>query len=178
MKKTIVGFLVLPLLVACQSSGYKLIDFPSQEVNFLSDYKISLLGAEFTETMTYQPNSSSDEVINAHASNNKQYLKVTIKISRFVIHNSSGSHPLDNDDFKIKDHTGINLFPNYFPSVNALTDYKWISKNIEAGEEPTVFDVYFELGLNISFSNNLIVLEVDFSILETGLDIPLTYKGD
>jgi len=178
MKKNIPLLLTLLSLTGCQPAEYALVALPTEEIDFLSDYKVRVLETSFSESASLRPETPDQELVLSSAPNGKQYLNITLELTRIVTVDQSHDHALDENDFKIKDHTGV-ASPGYvgvFSTVTSLTDYSWVNDSIEPGEGPVSFDLLFELGTGIGFTKNLMVLEVDFSSFSVGVDIPLTQK--
>lgn len=113
MNKLIIVILTISLLSSCQPIEYDLVAFPTSEVNYLSDYKISVIDANFTESITLRPEEPNQELVSYNAPNGKQYLNVAVQVTRFVTLEQSVSHLLDEDDFKIKDHLDLEMKPQH-----------------------------------------------------------------
>jgi len=176
MKTVYPLLLTLLSLTGCKSTEYALVTLPTGKTSFLSDYKVSVLDASFYESASLRPETPDQELVLSYAPNGKQYLNVVLEFTRFVTVDQSPDHSLDENDFKIKDHTDFGA-SNYFSTVKSQTDYTWKSESIEPGNDPLKISLFFELGSNINFSKNLIVLEVDFfNSLSDGVDVPLTTK--
>ena len=78
----------------------------------------------------------------------KHYVGVKIKIEHQALANPKENHPFDLDDFKLKNHTGVQLKNiNFFSKEDGLAlettdfttrqpikDYTWYGKSVESGE--------------------------------------------
>ena len=95
-------------------------------------------------------------------------------------------HELDVNDFKIKDHTGVQI-KNItfiesinssakseidFSTRNAIKDYTWFGKQIPSGTSQEI-KLYFEFDNSIDIEKTLMILEVDFFATKKGTDIVL-----
>ena len=176
MKKIFPGCLLILALTSCQAPQYELVSMPTAQVDFLSDYKVQVLDAEFLETISLRPESSEQDLVISNAPNGKQYLSVILKLTRFETLEQSDNKGLDEDDFKLKDHLGLTPIKSYFPNANSLTDFTWKGSLIEPGADPATLDIYFEVSKDLGFEKYLMVLEVDFFATKSGVDIPLTQK--
>ena len=105
----------------------------------------------------------------------KHYISVNVLIEHINVANSKEMHNLDIDDFKLKDHTGVQIKNfNFFSKENGValenknfsttksqTDYKWVDMQIMPGEQQNI-TLYFEVPKDISVKDTTIVLETDF----------------
>ena len=176
MKKIFPYVLLVLALTSCQAPKYELVSMPTAQVDFLSDYKVQVLDAEFLDTISLRPESSEQNLVISNAPNGKQYLSVSLQLTRFVTLEQSDDKGLDEDDFKLKDHLGLTLVKSYFPNADSLTDYTWKGSSIEPSDDPVTLYLNFEISNDLSFDKYLMVLEVDFFGDKPGVDIPLTQK--
>jgi hypothetical protein len=97
------------------------------------------------------------------------------------------SHTLDNNDFKLKDHTGTKVplsdiltfidvdSPNLrvdqgdpvdsnasFSTKTAVKDYSWIGT--KTSKEEIILTVYFELASDFKVENTIMIFETDFYV--------------
>ena len=125
----------------------------------------------------------------------KHFISVTVLIEHINVTEPKENHNFDINDFKLKDHTGVqiknlNLFSKEngvalenknFATTNAQTDYKWVETSIEKGTQKEIV-LFFEVPENISTLDTIIVLEADFFGLRSngraGTDIVLAERKD
>ncbi len=99
---------------------------------------------------------------------------------------------MQNADFAIKDHTGVQLGSFIFGSAvdgavlsnkqfgttKAVIDYTWVGKSVASGASE-IITVYFEIDKSISIYDTVIVLEVDLSAgANNGVDIVLANRTE
>ncbi len=122
------------------------------------------------------------------------YIAVTITIIRDNVADPKEDHEFDKNDFKLKDHTGIQIKNVNFTSIadgsvlsftdfstkTAIEDFSWIGETINTGEQKQII-IYFEIDKDISYNNTVMVLETDLFLgagSNLGKDIVLTNKEE
>ena len=132
---------------------------------------------------------------------NGNFIAVEFIIKQLEKSNKNG-HKLDENDFKLKDHTGahiplndilglvnidaldiiVNMDENKyyvsdadFDTRNAIEDYNWIGKELTPGTEYSLC-VYFDVPEGYKCEEVVMVFEVDFFRLNGGTDIALAFK--
>ena len=175
----------LPTIIkSCNSEP----DYETINANFIEEkaklhgenFSIQVLDAITVSKITIKDEKSSEETIEKEGN----YVAVTVKIRQNS--NSTEAHTLDNNDFKLKDHTGtlvpigdiLDLIdvtaPDFrsdsgdsinsnasFSTRKAIKDYTWVGTSISK-EQATVITLYFEIDSDLSVENTIMILEVDF----------------
>ena len=148
--------------------------FLSEKANLHNEYYITV--TNFSDESKISVIKNKDDLEETELiGTDMHYISVTILIEHINVANSKELHELDIDDFKLKDHTGVqlknvNLFSKEkglalenknFSTKKSETDYKWVNTQIMPGEKKTI-TLYFEMPKNISTNDTIIVLETDF----------------
>lgn len=148
--------------------------FLNKKANLHNEYYITVMDFSGNNKISVIKNKGDFEETEL-ISTDKHYISVTILIEHVNVANSNELHKLDIDDFKLKDHTGVQLKNiNFFSKENGVAlenknfsttkseiDYKWVDIQIMPGEQKTI-TLYFEVPKNISTNDTTIVLETDF----------------
>lgn len=167
--------------------------FLNEKANLHEEYYVTLLDFEDCENISILKNKEDLEETEL-ISTDKHFISVTVLIEHINVANEKEAHILDVNDFKLKDHTGvqlknINLFSKEnglalenkdFATVKSQKDYKWVDTSIGVGSQKTL-TLYFEVPEDISTLDTTIVLEVDFfsgrSNGQAGTDIVLAERN-
>ena len=167
--------------------------FLNEKANLHNEYYITVTDFSDRNTISILKNANDLEETELIGTD-KHYISVTVLIEHINVANSKELHDLDIDDFKLKDHTGVQLKNiNFFSKENGLalenknfstiksqTDYKWVNTQIMPGEQKSI-TLYFEASKNISTNDTTIVLETDFfsgrSNGKSGTDIVLAKRA-
>lgn len=189
--KKIVGVLICVctllcfVLSGCKQTSDKDCIFLSEEANLHDEYLITVLDfGELNEINVLK--NSDDEVPSKIIGTTTHFLFINLKIEHQSITTPKENHKLDKNDFKIKDHTGVQIKNvTFIKSLNscaksevdfstrsAIVDYTWVDKAIESGNSSEIC-VYFEFDNEFDIKNTLMVLEVDFFATKKGTDIVL-----
>lgn len=189
--KKIVGVLICVctllcfVLSGCKQTSDKDCIFLSEEANLHDEYLITVLDfGELNEINVLK--NSGDEVPSKIIGTTTHFLFINLKIEHQSITTPKENHKLDKNDFKIKDHTGVQIKNvTFIKSLNscaksevdfstrsAIVDYTWVDKAIESGNSSEIC-VYFEFDNEFDIKNTLMVLEVDFFATKKGTDIVL-----
>lgn len=148
--------------------------FLNEKANLHNEYYITVIDCFDCDKVSVLKNKGDLEETELIGTD-KHYISVTVKIEHINVADSKEIRSLDIDDFKLKDHTGIQLKKiNFFSKKNGValenkdfqttksqTDYKWVEMEIMPGEQKTI-TLYFEVPKNISVYDTTIVLETDF----------------
>ena len=148
--------------------------FLNEKANLHKEYYITVVDFEDCEKISVLANKGDLEETELIGTD-KHFISVTVVVEHINVANPQENHFLDVDDFKLKDHTGvqiknINLFSKEnglalenkdFATVKAQTDYKWVDTAIGTGTQQTI-TLYFEVPEEISTLDTTIVLEADF----------------
>ena len=166
--------------------------FLNEKANLHNEYYITV--TDFTDLdnvsiLAHKEDLEETELIGT----DKHYISVTVLIQHINVSHPKENHVFDIDDFKIKDHTGVqiknfNFFSKEkgvalenkdFTTTKAQSDYKWIDTEILPGEQKSI-TLFFEVSKNISTLDTVIVLESDFfkgySNAKAGTDIVLAKR--
>jgi hypothetical protein len=203
MKKTQIYIMVSILLSAVvvllvifgpriTSPGENVV-FIGDEMNLHQDYLIKVVSVDESDTAEILANLDDVEKISiSHP--DKHYIVVEVSIKRQNTINSKRDHELDINDFKLKDHTGVQIKNIYIQSIkdgtvlsninfetrNALLDFTWVGKSLNPGEELSIY-IYFEVDKNLSVFSDMMILESDFFVGRgdnLGVDVLLASKID
>lgn len=148
--------------------------FLNEKANLHEEYYVTLLDFSDCESIFILKNEGDFEQTEL-ISTYKHFISVTLLIEHINVANEKESHLLDVDDFKLKDHTGVQLKNfNFFSKENGLAlenknfstvesqkDYKWLNTRIETGTKQTI-TLYFEVPEEISSIDTTMVVEIDF----------------
>ena len=166
--------------------------FINEEAPLHNDYNVTILNTSIVEYATVQNEEMSTDTIEGNI------LAITLCIKQV---DEVKSHKLDQNDFKLKDHNGINVplseilgiidvdspdlhisqkesfFSNTsFSTTTPIKDYSWIGKKLQDGQEECI-TIYFSLPKYVDLEKTLMVLEIDFYLgggkTNTGTDIIL-----
>ncbi len=166
--------------------------FINEKVNLHEEYYITVEDISLENDILYLKNQEDTEKSELIGTD-KHYVGVKIKIEHQALANPKENHPFDLDDFKLKDHTGVQLKNiNFFSKEDGLAlettdfttrqpikDYIWYGKSVESGEVTNI-ELYYEFSKKMSAHNTLMVLETDFfsgrSNGKSGTDIVLAYR--
>jgi len=195
----IIGGIFLVILVLYIIFGPRInspgenVVFIGEEVNLHQDYLIKVISVDESDTVEVLANPDDIEKISI-SSPDKHYIVVEINIKRQNTNNSERDHTFDADDFKIKDHTGVQIKNLYIQSVNdgtvlsdtdfsttkAFQDFTWVGQSLNPGDELSIF-IYFEVDKDLSVFSDFMILESDFfwgSGDDLGVDVLLASKGE
>lgn len=150
--------------------------FLNEKANLHEEYYVTVLDFEDCEKISILKNQDDLEETELIGTD-KHFISITVLIEHINVANEKEAHILDVDDFKLKDHTGVQLKNLYlfskenglalenknFSTINSQKDYKWVNTSIDAGTQRTI-TLYFEVPEEISTLDTTIVLEVDFFI--------------
>lgn len=166
--------------------------FLNEKANLHNEYYITVIDCSDCENISILKNKNDNQKTELIGTD-KHFISVTIMMEHIDVSDEKESHVLDKDDFKLKDHTGvqlknINLFSKEngvalenknFSKKNAQIDYSWIDVRIEKGTSKTIV-LYFEVPKNISTLDTVLVLEADLFSGRTngnaGTDIVLAQR--
>lgn len=168
--------------------------FIGERINLHNEYYITITDVDDFDSIFVIKTSgetNKSEIIGT----DKHYIGVTVKIEHQKLDKAKEDHPFDLDDFKLKDHTGVQVKNiNFFSKENGLAletkdfktkqpviDYSWIGNSISTGEEAE-FTIYYEFSKSYSVYDTLMVLEADLfprrSGGKAGSDIVLAYRTE
>lgn len=190
----IVSFVLLPFAFSsCYNGPQENCVFISERANLHKEYYVTVLDADdydSIEILRYEGETNKSELIGTST----HYVGVKVLIEHQNFDSPKEEHSLDLDDFKIKDHTGVqlgnlNLFSNEnglaletknFDTTKPIKDYTWFGHNIESGDSLEI-TLYYELSKQLSVYDTVMVLEFDFFSGRTngksGTDIVLAYRS-
>lgn len=173
------------MLLGCTPTSDKECVFLNEEANLHDEYLVTVLDyGEIREINILK--DKDDGVPSKIIGTTTHFLFVNLKIQHQTKTTPKENHKLDKNDFKIKDHTGVQIknvtflqsldacakSEVEFSTQSALVDYTWVDKQIESGTTIEVC-VYFEFNRDFDIQNTLMVLEIDFFATKTGTDIVL-----
>lgn len=168
--------------------------FINEKVNLHNEYYITVLDRtdqDSIEILKNKDDLEKTEIIGT----DKHYIKIEILIEHINVANAKENHQLDINDFKLKDHTGVQIKNMYlfskenglalenknFQTRTAIKDFVWFDSEINVDEEKTIV-LYFEVDKTISSLDTVMVLETDFfnfrSNGKAGTDIVLAYRDN
>lgn len=168
--------------------------FIGERINLHNEYYITVTDVDDFDTI-YVIKTPGETNKSELIGTDKNYIGVTVKIEHQQLDNPKETHEFDLDDFKLKDHTGVQLKNfNFFSKENGLAletkdfttkkpvaDYSWLGTSIESGDS-LEFTIYYEFSKTYSIYNTLMVLEADFfggrSGGKAGSDIVLAYRTE
>ena len=177
---------------ACYNGPQENCVFISERANLHKEYYVTVLGADdydSIEILRYEGETNKSELIGTST----HYIGVKILVEHQEFNNPKENHSLDLDDFKMKDHTGVqlgnvNLFSNEnglalatnsFDTINPIKDYTWFGQSVESGDSVEI-TLYYELSKQLSVYDTVMVLEFDFfsgrANGKSGTDIVLAYR--
>lgn len=190
-------FFIIFTLILAFSSCYKGPEencvFINEKANLHNEYYITVLDCTDQNSIFVLKNKGDLEETELIGTD-KHFISVTILLQHINVSEEKEAHSLDTNDFKIKDHTGIqignlNLFSKEnglalenkdFSTTKAQLDYKWVDNGVEPGDQKTII-LYFEVPKSISTTDTTIVLEADFFSGRTnkkaGTDIVLAQRS-
>ena len=154
--------------------------FVNEKANLHDEYYVTVLNVIDSDNALILKDKNDEESYEI-IGNGKHFIKVTILIERINSSNPKENHTLDLDDFKLKDHTGVqiknvNLFSvenglalenKDFSTIKPIEDYYWFGHSIEPGSSKQII-LYYEVSKEISSNDTVMVLEVDFFSGRTG----------
>lgn len=168
--------------------------FIGEKINLHDEYYLTVLDVDDYNNIFILKNyndTEKSEIIGT----DKHYVGVKVLIEHQTLANPKENHLLDVDDFKLKDHTGVQVKNfNFFSKENGLAletkdfltknpivDYVWYEKLVESGQS-LVITLYYEFSKAYSIYNTLMVLEVDFftgrNENKAGSDVVLAYRSE
>lgn len=192
--KYIIPISLISLLPSCYNGPQENCVFIGEKANLHKEYYVTVLGTsinEKIEILQYENETNKSELIGTAS----HFIGVKVKIEHQKLDNLKENHSLDLDDFKVKDHTGIqignvNLFSKEnglalektnFKTREAVKDYTWFGNEIASGYSSEIM-LYFEFPKSLSPENTVMVLEFDFFKGRTnghaGTDIVLAYRQE
>lgn len=171
--------------VSCAKTTAEDCTFLNERVNLHEEYIISVSEIGSSENIFVLKNENDVEASEIIGTTS-HYLYVVLNIEHQNVSESKEIHELDANDFKIKDHTGVQI-KNItfiesinssakseidFSTRNAIKDYTWFGKQIPLGTSQEI-KLYFEFDNSIDIEKTLMILEVDFFATKKGTDIVL-----
>ena len=200
VKKTLLFFTIL-IIILFLTSCIRVYEGPEENCVFMNEkanlhqeYYITVLSCCDYNSISVLKNKADLEETELLGTD-KHFISVTILLQHINVSDEKEAHSFDIDDFKIKDHTGVqiknvNLFSKEngvalenknFSTTKAQLDYKWVDTKIAPGEQNNI-TLFFEVPKNISTSDTTIVLEADFftglSNNKAGTDIVLAQRSN
>lgn len=177
--------MVLFISSSCAKISNENCVFLNERANLHEEYIISVTSIGKLDNIYVYKNKNDTEKSEVIGTT-KHYLYVELHIEHQGISDPQENHELDMNDFKIKDHTGVQIdnitFVESFEAAeiskvdfatrNAIEDYAWVDTQIEPGESRDLI-LYFEFEKELDIINTLMVLEVDFFATKKGTDIVL-----
>lgn len=167
--------------------------FINEKANLHNEYYVTVLGVEEHENIYIYKNSEDTEKSQLIGTS-VHYIEAKVLIERQLLTGPKEDHTFDTDDFKIKDHTGVqiknlNLFSNEnglalettdFSTQKVIKDYSWFGQSVESGSFVEV-SLFFSFSKSLSVFEDMMVLEFDFfsgrSNGKSGTDIVLAYRN-
>ena len=188
--------LLISLIPCCLSGCY---DGPQENcvyigerANLHSEYYAQVISInELDNVFVYK--NEGDEEKSELIGTTKHFIEAKVLIEHQKVAKPKENHALDCDDFRLKDHTGIeiknvNIFSaengvalqtTDFTTTEAIADYSWFGTQIVSGESKEMV-LYFEVPKGVSVFKDIAVLEIDFiagrSGHKKGTDFLLTYR--
>ncbi len=190
----VVGVVLFIIFVPKYTGPQENCTFIGERVNLHNEYYITVTDVDDFDTI-YVVKTADDTTKSEIIGTDKHYTGVTVKVEHQLLENPKENHELDLNDFKLKDHTGVQLKNfNFFSKENGLAletknfttqkpvpDYTWLGVSIESGSS-LEFTIYYEFSKSYSIYNTLMVLEADFFNGrlngKAGSDIVLAYRAD
>ena len=165
-------------------------DYENMQVNFINEevalhgemYKIEVLHAEMQNSIYIKENENSDILTAKHGN----FVSVTVCVTKCI--DGEDNHILDNNDFKLKDHTGTKIpmsqildmieitgfdvivdkddtliSNSSFTTTKAIEDYTWIGRTILPNQR-NIFTINFEVDSDLNVKETIMIFEADFFI--------------
>lgn len=166
--------------------------FINERVNLHEEYYVSVTDVTVESNVFYYKNKNDTEKSELIGTDT-HFIIVKVKIEHQLLSTPLEDHSFDLDDFKLKDHTGVQLKNiNFFSKENGLAlettdfstrkpleDYGWFGKSIESGNSMDI-ELIYQFSKRMSVYNTLMVLEIDLfsgrSNGKAGTDIVLAYR--
>lgn len=184
---------MLIILSSCYNGPQENCVFIGEKANLHKEYYVTVLDAndfDNIEIIRYENETNKSELIGTST----HYVGVRVLIEHQKLDNPKENHSLDLDDFKIKDHTGVQignvilfskenglaLENNDFNTVKPIKDYTWFGKEIASGDALEI-TLFYEFSKSLSVSNTVMVVEFDLfsgrANGKVGTDIVLAYRN-
>ena len=166
--------------------------FVNERINLHDEYYITVKDIDDYNTISIKKNKDDIELSDIIGTD-KHYIGVKVLIEHQALTSPKENHVFDGDDFKLKDHTGVQAKNfNFFSKENGLAletkdfitakpivDYSWYGCFVESGTSMEI-TLYYEFSKQYSIYDTLMVLEADFfagrSGSKDGSDIVLAYR--
>lgn len=196
MKKFLILVMTLVLtlcLVGCGKN--KDNNYIGDSVKLHRQYTITITKVEAVDEIKIKETADGELVTKSEE--NTKYIAVSIKLTK--ADSDKEAYKLEEDTFKLKDHTGLAITKVFkkdlnkvkFTTTKAIKDYTWVGTKLEKGETKE-FTVYFYAPkvetkdgegnvTEIQYilpNENLMIVEADLSLLKTGVDIVLAPKTE
>ncbi len=187
-------FLIFSVCTISCNSTYSECTFINEKINLHSEYYVTILNVDDYDNIFVFKNKNDYEKSELIGTST-HFVGMKILIQHQNVSFPKENHKFDKNDFKLKDHTGvqienINLFSKKngfalstktFSTKQPIIDYSWYEKSVESGEEYE-FTLYYEFPKSYSVYDTIMVLEVDFFVgahnNRTGSDIVLAYREE
>lgn len=166
--------------------------FIGERANLHDEYYITV-NDSFDLNTIYVLKNKDDTEKSELIGSSEHYVCVDLTIEHQELTSPKENHILDIDDFKLKDHTGVqigklNLFSKEnglalettnFSTSKPIIDYSWLEKEIVSGSRLNIC-LYFAFSKSISVNDTIMVLESDFfdgrAGAKSATDIVLAYR--
>lgn len=180
-------FTSFPVIIkSCnKETNYETVNanFIGEQVSLHGDnFSVQVLDVTTESKISIKDNKDSEELTEKQG----YYIAVTLEIKQGI--GCKEPHVLDDNDFKLKDHTGTIVpigdildcidvtAPDFradkgdsinsnasFSTRKAIRDYTWIGLAIPE-EKEIVITVYFEMDSTLSVENTIMIIETDFYV--------------
>ncbi len=173
VKVVLISLISLIFIVGCRPTSDEDCTFLNERANLHDEYIVSVRNVQFKDSifiLAHEGDTAKSELIGTRS----RYVEVTVLLEHQNIANAD-DHLLDENDFKLKDHTGVKIknvtfLQSFrasakseidFSTRKPIYDYTWMGSNIEAGTSKEI-TLYFEFPKEFEMDKALMILETDF----------------
>lgn len=171
----LISLISLIFVVGCGPTSDEDCTFLTEKANLHEEYIVSVSNVQFKDSifiLAHEGDTAKSELSGTRS----RYVEVTVLIEHQNIVNAD-DHVLDDNDFKLKDHTGVKIKNvTFLQSLQAsakseiefstrtpIYDYTWMGTGIEAGTSKEIM-LYFEFSKEFEADKALMILEADFYV--------------